>query len=68
MASVNKRQDALLDEPLKDDTDPKDSLGAHGLLRQLTMRAVERALEAELTEHLGYESHAPDLDTLSDGM
>ena len=50
MASVNKKQDALLDELLKDYTDPKDILGEHGLLRQLTKRVVERALEAELTE------------------
>src|SRR2546426_3968444 len=58
MASVNKKQDALLDELLKDYTDPKDILGEHGVLRQLTMRVVERALEAELPAHLGYELHA----------
>ena len=57
MASVNKKQDALLDELLKDYTDPKDILGEHGLLRQLTKRVVERALEAELTVHLGYTPH-----------
>ena len=51
-------QDALLDELLKDYTNPKDILGEHGLLRQLTKRVVERALEAELTAHLGYEPHA----------
>jgi putative transposase len=37
--------------------DPKDILGEHGLLRQLTKRVVERALAAELTTHLGYEPH-----------
>src|SRR5215831_21157904 len=58
MASVNKNQDALLDELLKDYTDPRDILGEHGLLRQLTKRVVERALEAELTAHLGYAPHA----------
>jgi putative transposase len=58
MASVNKKQDALLDELLKEYTDPKDILGEHGLLRQLTKRVVERALEAELTAHLGYAPHA----------
>ena len=58
MASVNKKQDALLDELLQDYTDPKDILGEHGLLRQLTKRVVERALEAELTAHLGYAPHA----------
>jgi putative transposase len=52
------KHDALLDELLKDYTDPKDILGEHGLLRQLTKRVVERALEAELTAHLGYVPHA----------
>ena len=33
MASVNKKQDALLDELLKDYTNPKEILGEHGLLR-----------------------------------
>jgi putative transposase len=33
-------------------------LGEHGLLRQLTKRVVERALDAELTAHLGYAPHA----------
>jgi putative transposase len=53
-----EKHDALLDELLKDYADPKDILGEHGLLRQLTKRVVERALEAELTAHLGYVPHA----------
>jgi putative transposase len=28
-----------------------------GLLAELTKRLVERAMEVELTEHLGYEPH-----------
>jgi len=51
------KHDALLDELLKDYTYAKDILGEHGLLRQLTKRVIERALEAELTEHLGYALH-----------
>jgi putative transposase len=51
------KHDALLDELLKDYTDPKDILGEHGLLKQLTKRVIERALAAELTEHLGYAPH-----------
>jgi putative transposase len=58
MTRHTAKHDALLDELLKDYTDPKDILGAHGLLRQLTKRVIERALEAELTTHLGYEPHA----------
>jgi putative transposase len=58
MASGNKKHDALLDELLKDYTDPQDMLGEYGLLRQLTKRVVERALEAELAAHLGYAPYA----------
>jgi len=58
MTRNTAKHDALLDELLKDHTDPKDILGEHGLLRQLTKRLVERALEAELTAHLGYAPHA----------
>src|SRR5262249_24225846 len=54
MTSVTAQHEALLDELLQDYTDPKDILGEHGLLKQLTKRVVERALEAELTAHLGY--------------
>jgi putative transposase len=32
--------------------------GPGGLLAQLTKRLVERAMEVELTEHVGYEPHA----------
>src|SRR5499425_1242637 len=58
MTRNTAKQDVLLDELLKEYTDPKDILGEHGLLRQLTTRLVERVLEAELTAHLGYEPHA----------
>ena len=57
MTSAKTRHDALLDELLKGYTDPKDILGEHGLLKQLTKRVVERALDAELTAHLGYAPH-----------
>src|SRR5438105_13381093 len=57
MTSVNAKQEALLDELLKDYTDPQDILGEHGLLKQLTKRVVERVLEAGPTAHLGYAPH-----------
>ena len=34
---------------------PEDLIGDSGLLKQLTKLLVERALDAELTEHLGHE-------------
>jgi putative transposase len=50
----------LLDELLKEYKNPDDLLGEDGLLKQLTKALVERAMEAELTHHLGYEKHAPE--------
>jgi hypothetical protein len=47
----------LLDELLKDYQKPEDLLGQDGLLQQLTKALVERALDGELTHHLGYEKH-----------
>src|SRR5262245_59578010 len=58
MARNTTTHDALFDERLKDHPGPQDMLGAHGLRRQLTKRLVARALEAELTDHLGYAPHA----------
>src|SRR4030095_3580820 len=57
MTRVTAKQEALLDELLKDCLSPHDILGEHGLLKQLTKRVVERVLEAELTAHLGYAPH-----------
>ena len=48
----------LLDELLADYKGPEDLTGPDGLLKQLTGALVERALGAELTEHLGYEPGA----------
>ena len=55
----NTKAVQLLDELLKDYKGPEDVLGESGLLKQFTQALVERALEAELTHHLGYEKHDP---------
>ncbi|WP_436395035.1 IS256 family transposase [Acidithiobacillus ferriphilus] len=47
----------LLDSLLADYQTPEDLIGEGGLLKQLTQRLVERALQAEMTEHLGYAKH-----------
>jgi transposase-like protein len=60
MARTKSKQDALIDELLKECKDPKEILGKNGLLKQLTKRLVERTLQAELTDHLGYEPHAAE--------
>lgn len=57
MTRKKSKQDTLIDELLEDVSDPKDILGKNGLLKQLTKRLVERTLEAELANHLGYEPH-----------
>lgn len=49
----------LLDELIKDYKKPEDLIGESGLLKQLTKALMERALGAELTDHLGYEKHDP---------
>lgn len=49
--------DDLIDQLLAGYSKPEDLTGEGGILKQLTARLVERALSAELTEHLGYEKH-----------
>jgi putative transposase len=51
--------DELLDILMKDYKKPEDLIGENGLLKQLTKRLLERAMQAEMTDHLGYEKHAP---------
>jgi transposase-like protein len=44
----------LLDGLPADYRKPEDLIGENGLLRQLTKLLVERALQAEMGEHLGH--------------
>ena len=55
--------DELLDALMKDYKKPEDLIGENGLLKQLTKKLLERAMQAEMTEHLGYEKHAPTGNT-----
>jgi putative transposase len=47
----------LIDSLLSGYQKPEDLLGENGLLKELTKALVERALEAEMTEHLGHGKH-----------
>jgi putative transposase len=47
----------LIDKLLADYKKPEDIIGENGLLKQLTKAILERAMQAEITEHLGYEKH-----------
>src|ERR1700733_10433147 len=49
--------DELIDELLAGARTEEEITGSGGLLSQLTKRLVERAMEVELTDHLGYEPH-----------
>jgi len=49
----------LIDGLLADYKRPEDLIGENGLLKQLTKMLVERALDAEMAEHLGHGRHEP---------
>ena len=65
MVTARKKREKekdITDQPLdntgfrgltRDGADGKD-----GIIKQLTGRIPQRALEAEMTEHLGYEKHS----------
>jgi putative transposase len=52
-----KLPDEVVDELLAGARTEEEIVGPGGLLSQLTKRLVERALEVEITEHLGYAPH-----------
>ena len=54
-----KKVDELLDE-LLEGLSPEEIMGKDGLVNELTKRLMERALEGELTDHLGYEKNAAE--------
>jgi len=49
--------DEVIDQLLAGSRTEEEIVGPGGVLAQLTKRLVERALQAELGEHLGYEPH-----------
>ncbi len=49
--------DQVIDELLAGASTEEEIAGPGGLLAELTRRLVERAMEVELTEHVGYEPH-----------
>jgi putative transposase len=48
-----------LDQLIKGYDKPEDLLGDNGLFKQLQKRLLQRAMQAELTDHLGYAKHDP---------
>ena len=57
MAEKKDIPDDLIDALLANYEKTDDLLGKNGILEQLTRRVVERALDAEMTHHLGHEKH-----------
>jgi len=54
-----KLRKELIEELMQHYQNPEDILGKNGLLKQLTKALLERAMEGELTHHLGYEKYSP---------
>ena len=55
--SDQRISDEVIDELLAGASTEEEIAGPGGLLAQLTKRLVERAMEVELTDHVGYEPH-----------
>lgn len=50
----------LIDELMESYEKPEDLLGEGGLLKDLTKALLEKALEGEMTHHLGYPKHSTE--------
>jgi len=57
MPSDRRISNEVIDELLAGASSEEEIAGPGGLLAQLTKRLVERAMEVELTDHVGYEPH-----------
>ena len=57
MPSDRRISDEMIDELLAGASTEQEIAGPGGLLAELTKRLVERAMEVELTDHVGYEPH-----------
>ena len=67
MARKKKEKEKDIIDQLLDNIDFRgltqdEVVGQDGLIKQLTGRILQRALEAEMTEHLGYEKNSNDGD------
>jgi putative transposase len=49
----------MIDRLLKEYKTPEEILGENGLIKQLTKAVVERAMQAEMSNHLGYDKYSP---------
>lgn len=56
----NLIDDSMLDGLIGNAKTQEDLFGPDGIIKELTRRLMERMLEAEMTDHLGYEKHAAE--------
>lgn len=54
---ANKKINAAVDMLIESDSDLSNILGKEGLIKQLSKCILERALEAEMQSHLGYDRY-----------
>ena len=57
MPSDRRISNEMIDELLAGASTEQEIAGPGGLLAELTKRLVERAMQIELTDHVGYETH-----------
>lgn len=57
--TAGTQKEQLIDELLKDYNGPESFWGESGLFAQLKKQIIERALDAEMDNHLGYTKHDP---------
>jgi len=57
LADGSRISNEVIDQLLAGASTEEEIVGPGGLLAELTKRLVERAMDAELTEYLGYEPH-----------
>jgi transposase-like protein len=56
---ADRTQEQLIDELLKDYKGPESFWGELGIFAQLKKKIIERTLDAEMDNHLGYTKHDP---------
>ena len=68
MTTQSLLPNALIDALLSNYKKPEDLIGENGLLKQLTKALVERALQAEMTEHLGHDKYCSHVEPGTGGI
>lgn len=57
-SNINNISDEMIDQMLGGAKTQDDLFGADGIVKQISKRFMERLLQEEMTEHLGYDKHS----------